>query len=126
VEVVSCPATRNVGISAHTLSAQASHEGGSGRTRENSFVREPLARVCGGVGAHEEGEDVARARARELLALRGLQPTRYVSDLVLARSMVQDGHGFGLALGDEPGPDPAHDTHRLIELPIARRRLRAS
>jgi hypothetical protein len=55
--------------------------------REDSFVREPLARVRGRVGAHEEGENVARARTSELFALCCLQPTQYVSSFVFEDGM---------------------------------------
>jgi hypothetical protein len=43
------------------------------RTANDIRVGEPLAGVRGRVCTHEKGEQVARARVRELLALRGFE-----------------------------------------------------
>jgi hypothetical protein len=78
VAVVSCPATRNVGISARA-SVYAWRRRGRGRTVEDLGVREALAWIGDCVRTDEEAQDVARARVGDLLPLRGFSTTGKVS-----------------------------------------------
>jgi hypothetical protein len=75
VAVVSCPATRNVGIS-ERASVYAWRWKGRGRTVEDLGVREALARVGDRVRADEEAQDVARTRVGDLLPLRSFSSRR--------------------------------------------------
>jgi hypothetical protein len=75
------------------------------RTANDIRVGELLARVRGRIRTHEEREQVARARVRELLALRGLE------------------HGGGLALGEQLRADARHHAQCMLRLAVVRRRL---
>jgi hypothetical protein len=64
----------NVGISVGSdVSGAPQDDAERVRTGEDLLVGQTLARISGGVGAHEQTQDVPGARVRDLLSLRSFE-----------------------------------------------------